>query len=1301
MRCSPPSAPRCARLCSWVIMWAVALAVAVMAAAPGVAGAQCPEPTPSYTDSCGPTFVLPPWGDAGGWTDPSKYTTIQLADVNGDGSDELIARNDQGIEIYWFDTTTDGSGGPSDVGNGQWRPQADAKGLQWVLTDFRSPLPTESPATNWTKPQYYSTIQAADVDGQPGAEILARFADGMHVYKYTPPDTARSIDGGTWQSIGTGGPFSDAAGGNDPSVYSTIQVGKFRAPDLPLMFARLNVSGEAADGGDEPTVIFYRWDGASGTWAALPVNDWYINVFGNDNGCAHPSCYLDLQSGNFAPRADVDPADTAQVIGRPFGGVVTAMMYQGGWFEEPQDNIFGDDAAPGDVRIVDCPFSNGGASGAGSGDCLGSSPSYYETMQAADIDGDGVDELVARASDGLRVKQHDSVTGLIGTLPTLTDLAGGAANVSPALWGTIRTGDIDGNTREEVLALTGSGLQAWSYEPASKAWQRLQPSTPLALTGDWQTKPEYYSTIQTGDVDGDGRADVLARGPFGIRTWFYDRRGTGGWERYMADGYPDFPGTATTGRKGAFAALNALALATRAITSGSTIRDAWTMETVPAGLASTLATLQVHLASSLVGNCTDQTKFAPPTYASCALPAPADMTGYSFTAEEWTAVVNELISEAYFAEQVIDHFGDLETIRQSVFEFANGAMPAIGADLQLDAGSGTPTDFNLQSFFAGLTGITASIAGLAEAGGPEISAGLWVVSEIFSMLPSASPTANSSFQSTYDGLLTKLATARDEMAQALISQSKQVRTDQGLLGVVGQLRSRGTWALNSDGMESTSRQAFVIETYKALVPTVYDRYWIQNCANNGKGRYCRGPSPGPGVMGNSQAFRTIGLPPATSLGLPSTPCIYHQNTGYYYCYYDTNSPPAALMSRIWGPVSPTCNYQPGNPNTAWTYGCNLGVPTATSIGNSPWPFATYAGNPVTYSSGGALGAVSATPGVVRASLARAARSAQATASARASRNVLGPLRFTGRVFFSRGLRPRRMRVVVARTLFEHGRREELARSGSGRPLRPFALREVRDGSFTSRRRGAPRVRLRLRRPDARAGARLDLRLTRVRTRDIRALCAVLPARIHPAGRPLELETRLRLRDGAVTQAVTMLQRWRCVRDRKGEFTGIRPVKPKRRVARPGLAVRMKAPRVSASGRRATVRITVANQRRPRPTRAASSLWDLRLTVTTGGPPRTARIKELRARHSRTLRLTIPVPRPARGRVCVQVAAIAPAARGASARRCARIAGAPPSAGCATDGNAACAPAARRQRTARPAIPSSTSSTITAHGAGPP
>jgi hypothetical protein len=247
-------------------------------------------------------------------------------------------------------------------------------------------------------------------------------------------------------------------------------------------------------------------------------------------------------------------------------------------------------------------------------------------------------------------------------------------------------------------------------------------------------------------------------------------------------------------------------------------------------------------------------------------------------------------------------------------------------------------------------------------------------------------------------------------------------------------------------------------------------------------------------------------------------------------------------------------------------------------------------------------------------------------------------------------------------LYEHGRREELARSGSGRRLRPFALEHVRGGLFTARRRGALRVRLQLRRLDARAAARVDLRLTRVRIRDIRALCAVLPARISRAGRPLELETRLRLRDRGRTSAITTRQRWRCVRDRKGEFNGIRPIKPKPPTARHGLALRVHAPRVLAPGRRATVRVTVTNQRRRRPSRVVSSLWQLRITGSAGRRVRTKGFKELRAGRSRTVRLTLPARRTARGRVCVRIAANATSARGASARRCARSAGAPPVSG---------------------------------------
>jgi hypothetical protein len=286
-----------------------------MAVAPGVAGAQqsCLEANPTYTDSCGPTFVVPAWGDAGGWKDPSKYSTIQLADFNGDGKDELLARNDQGLEIYWFDTSV-----------GQWRPQVDANGVPQSLNDFRSPLPNETLATDWTKPEYYSTIQAADIDGQPGQEILGRFSDGMRLYKYTPPGGGNDIDGGTWTRIGTGGPYSDADGYGDPPLYSTIQVGRFKQGGPAMLFARQHVSGEFndPDAQNRPsTLTFYRWDGQ---WERVPDqisgSGWKGVFLWDDEICSDPSCYLTIQTSNVLPGRRAAADDIAEIMGRDKGG---------------------------------------------------------------------------------------------------------------------------------------------------------------------------------------------------------------------------------------------------------------------------------------------------------------------------------------------------------------------------------------------------------------------------------------------------------------------------------------------------------------------------------------------------------------------------------------------------------------------------------------------------------------------------------------------------------------------------------------------------------------------------------------------------------------------------------------------------------------------------------------------------------------------------------------------------------------------------------------------------------------------
>jgi hypothetical protein len=76
----------------------VTLAVSASARA-----ANCSLAEFAYDSACGPEFESPAWGDAAGWTDPSKYSTIALADITGNGTDELVARNDDGVEIWSFD----------------------------------------------------------------------------------------------------------------------------------------------------------------------------------------------------------------------------------------------------------------------------------------------------------------------------------------------------------------------------------------------------------------------------------------------------------------------------------------------------------------------------------------------------------------------------------------------------------------------------------------------------------------------------------------------------------------------------------------------------------------------------------------------------------------------------------------------------------------------------------------------------------------------------------------------------------------------------------------------------------------------------------------------------------------------------------------------------------------------------------------------------------------------------------------------------------------------------------------------
>ena len=165
--------------------------------------------------------------------------------------------------------------------------------------------------------------------------------------------------------------------------------------------------------------------------------------------------------------------------------------------------------------------------------------------------------------------------------------------------------------------------------------------------------------------------------------------------------------------------------------------------------------------------CTGQTSANPPTYSSCAVPAGSS----GFTAGDWTAVVNEALSEIYGARQVNSFFTQLSTLNTDTFLDKNAELPAIATSVGAlgQAAGNNPTTLSPLTLFSTGLGIASSIAGVSAA---PVSAALGISSYLAGIIPSASPTiAGPSFNSTLNNLQDDLADAVSDASAALTTQS--------------------------------------------------------------------------------------------------------------------------------------------------------------------------------------------------------------------------------------------------------------------------------------------------------------------------------------------------------------------------------------------------------------------------------------------------------------------------------------------------------------------------------------------------
>ncbi|WP_353808869.1 FG-GAP repeat domain-containing protein [Agromyces sp. SYSU T00194] len=432
-----------------------------------------------------PVFALPSWGD-GLWGSSENYETIQSGDLDGDGDGELIGRSVRGVEAWNFDQAA-----------GQWTPIVTSNSLDW------------SDSEGWDQKQYYETIGTADVDGDGVDEIYTRTYAGVQAVRLLP---AGSLTDASWQDLPLLDEFTTPQGWDLPQYYTTIQ-----AADLD------------GDGDDE---IFGRGAGAV-VIADFAGGSWHISSLGHftdSGGWGAAEYYSTIQA------ADLDGDGRAEILGRGHDGMTVYGFEGGAWVHLSSSG----------------PFTNADH---------WDDAKYYRTIQTADLDGDRQAELIGRDAGGLHVYAFGDQDGAAGsgawiTLPTAFDFNDNFGWGDASNYLTIQGADVDGDGRDEVIGRTSTTMAVYGLSPSSYTWSNEQQVAGPGFTNalGWN-HARHYDTIQVVDVDGvtlngqpgsanASRADLIGRGPNGIQTYRFDAK-AGSWTSPTAT-FPTWTGTAQT-----------------------------------------------------------------------------------------------------------------------------------------------------------------------------------------------------------------------------------------------------------------------------------------------------------------------------------------------------------------------------------------------------------------------------------------------------------------------------------------------------------------------------------------------------------------------------------------------------------------------------------------------------------------------------------------------------------------------------------------------------------------------------------